>query len=179
MDYSKIIEELKKASSFDLYRLRVAINQQLENPLRLSEIKKRLRPGQNISYFDETENRLTEAKVIKIMRKKLLVKNIDNQQQWEMPLYWVNLDEVNTDIIHPATIGLDKCQLKVGDMVGFQDNKHNDMHGKIIRLNQKTATIKTTTGTEWRVGYEWLYLVIDIEQGHPHLIESRIIDGNY
>ena len=119
MDYSKIIEELKKASLFDLYRLSVAINQLF---------------------------------------------------------YYVNLDEVNTDIIGPSKMGLDKSQLKVGDIVGFQDKQNNDVHGKIIRLNQKTATIKTNTNTEWRVGYEWLYVVIDVDQRNPHLIEGRIID---
>ena len=174
MDFSKIIEELKQASLFDLYRLSVAINQQLENPRRLSEIKRSLRSGKIISYFDDTENRLIEAKVIKLMRTRLLVENIDDQQQWEIPLYYVNLDEVITDIIGSSGLGLDKGQLKVGDMVGFQDNHNNDVHGKIIRLNQKTATIKTNTNTEWRVGYEWLYVVIDVEHGLPYLIEGRI-----
>jgi len=176
MDYSKIIEELKQASLFDLYRLSVAINQQLENHRRLSEIKESLRPGKNISYFDDTENKLIEAKVIKLMRTRLLVENIDDQQRWEIPLYYVNLDEVNTDIIGSPRTRLDKSQLKVGDMVGFQDKQNNDVHGKIIRLNQKTATIKTNTNTEWRVGYEWLYVVIDVDQRIPHLIEGRIID---
>ena len=176
MDYSKIIGELKQASLFDLYRLSVAINQQLENPRRLSEIKESLRPGKNISYFDDSENRLIEAKVIKLMRTRLLVENIDDQQRWEIPLYYVNLDEVNTDIIGSPRTRLDKSQLKVGDMVGFQDKQNNDVHGKIIRLNQKTATIKTNTNTEWRVGYEWLYVVIDVDQRNPHLIEGRIID---
>ena len=176
MDYSKIIEELKKSSLFDLYRLSVAINQQLENPRRLSEIKKCLRSGQNISYFDDTENRLIEAKVIKLMRTRLLVENIDDQERWEIPFYYVNLDEVNTDIIGSSRMGLDKSQLKVGDMVGFQDKQNNDVLGKIIRLNQKTATIKTSKNTEWRVGYELLYEVIDIEQGLQHLIEGRILE---
>ena len=73
-------------------------------------------------------------------------------------------------------MGLDKSQLKVGDMVGFQDNQNNDVYGKIIRLNQKTATIKTNTNSEWRVGYEWLYEVIDVDKGIPNLIEGRIAD---
>jgi hypothetical protein len=119
---------------------------------------------------------LIEAKVIKLMRTRLLVENIDDQQRWEIPLYYVNLDEVNTDIIGSPRTRLDKSQLKVGDMVGFQDKQNNDVHGKIIRLNQKTATIKTNTNTEWRVGYEWLYVVIDVDQRNPHLIEGRIID---
>jgi hypothetical protein len=175
MDYSKTLEDLKQASLFDLYRLSVAINQLLEDPRRLFEIKKRLSSGQKISYFDDTENKLIKAKVIKLMRTRLLVENIDDQQRWEIPLYYVNLDKVNTDIIGSSKMGLDKSQLKVGDWVSFQDRQNNDVHGKIIRLNQKTATIKTNTNTEWRVGYEWLYIVINVEQGIPQPIEGRII----
>ena len=59
-------------------------------------------------------------------------------------------------------------------LVDIQENSVD--YSKIIRLNQKTATIKTNTNTEWRVGYEWLYAVINVEHGIPHLIEGRIID---
>jgi hypothetical protein len=176
MDYSKILEELNEASSFDLYRLKVAINQQLENPQRLSEIKKYLKSGQKISYFDGTENRLIEAHVLKIMRTRLLVQNIHDQQKWEIPLYYVNLDDVNTDIVNHSIDGLDKSQLKVGDMVGFQDNQNNDLNGKIIRLNQKTATIITSTNAKWRVAYNYLHLIYDVEQGARYLIENRPFD---
>ncbi len=178
MDYSKILEELNKASSFDLYRLRVAINQQLDNPQRLAEIKKYLKPGQQISYFDDKENRLIEALVLKIMRTRLLVQNIHDQGKWEIPLFYVNLHEVNTDIIDQSQEGLSKNQLKVGDMVGFHDKQNNDVNGKIIRLNQKTATIITNTNTEWRVAYEYLNFIYDIEQGTPCLIENQPIKKN-
>ena len=163
MDYSKILAELNNASLFDLYRLKVAINQQLENPQRLSEIKKCLTPGQKISYFDEKENRLIDAYVLKIMRTNVLVQNIHNQEKWQIPLYYVNLDEVSTDIMDHSQEGLSKSQLKVGDMVGFQDKENNDVNGKIIRLNQKTATIITSTNTRWRVAYEYLQRIYDIE----------------
>ena len=176
MDYSKIMEDLKQASLFDLYRLSVAIKHQMDNPRRIAEVKKCLKPDQIISYFDDVENRLIEAKVIKLKRTQLLVENTHDQQRWEIPFYYINLDEVNTDIIISSRKGLDKSQLKVGDIVGFSDNQNNDVHGKIIRLNQKTATIKTNADTEWRVGYEWLYVVIDIEQGLPPLMEGEIVD---
>lgn len=171
MDYSKIFEELKKASSFDLYRLKVAINQQLDDPARLSEIKRNLKPGQKICYFDETENRLIDAEVIEVMRTRLLVQNIDDQQRWKIPLYFVNLDMVNTDIAGPSQIGLDKSQVKVGDIVGFQDKQHNDVHGKIVLLNPKTATILTGENIKWRVSYKLLHLVLDIEQDSLVLID--------
>ena len=177
MDYSRIIEDLQQASLFDLYRLRVAISHQLENPQPVREIKSQLKPGQAITYFDGTENRLIKAKVIKLKRTRLLVENEHDQQRWDIPFYWVNLDGVDTDITLSSKTGLDKSQLKVGDKVGFRDRQNNDVYGKVIRLNRKTATISTDDHTEWRVGYEWLYLVLEGEQGYPKLIEGEIIDS--
>ncbi|HEY5728861.1 MAG TPA: hypothetical protein VIS72_02335 [Anaerolineales bacterium] len=176
MDYSTIIENLKRASLFDLYRLSVAIDHQLENPQRIAEVKKHIKPGQTISYFEPTENSLIEAKVINLKRTKVLVENTHDQQRWTIPLYWVNLDEVNTDIVTSSGKRLDKSQLRVGDMIGFRNRQNIDVHGEIIRLNQKTVTIKTDTDKEWLVGYEWLHLIIDGEQESPHLIESHIMD---
>jgi len=175
MDYSKIIDDLKQASLFDLYRLSVAINHLLENPQRVAEIKKRLKPSQLIRYFDPTANRLIAANVIELKRTQLLVENTHDHQRWTVPVYWVNLDEVNTDINTSSKMGLDKSQIRVGDIVGFPDKQNNDVHGEVIRLNQKTATIKTNANTEWRVGYQWLYLVIDGEPGFPLLIKGQVV----
>ena len=129
MDYSNILEELNKASTFDLYRLRVAIDQQLESPQRLSAIKRYLKPGQKISYFDAQQNREIEAEILKIRRTRVLVQNLHDQAKWTIPLYFVNLDKVETDIINSSKEGLDKTQLKVGDMVVFLDKEQNDLHG--------------------------------------------------
>ena len=160
MDYSKIMEEVKDASLFEIYRLSVAINQQLEDPKRISEIKRHLRTGQIISYFDAAENRAVEAEIIKLKRTRLLVENIRDKQRWNIPFYWVNMDRVNTDIsTSSARRGVDKMQLKVGDTVGFQDRQNNDVYGEVIRLNQKTATIVTNTGAKWRVAYAFLNLI--------------------
>jgi hypothetical protein len=176
MDYSKIIEALKQASLFDLYRLSVAINHQLENPQRVAEIRKRLKPGQLIRYFDPTENRLIEANLIELRRTQLLVENTYDRQRWTIPVYWVNLDEVNTDINVSPKTRLDKSQLSVGDIVGFPDKQNNDVHGEVIRLNQKSATIRTNVNTEWRVGYQWLYLVIEGEPGFSLQIKGEIVE---
>ena len=178
MDYSTIVATLKQASLFDLYRLRVAINQLLDDHQRIDQIRSRLKPGQTITYFEPTENRLVEAIVIKLKRKRVLIENTDDQQRWTIPMYWVNLDEVNTDITLPSKKGLDRSQLKVGDIVGFQDNQNNDVSGKVIRLNQKTVTIRTDTGAKWRVGYAWLYPLIDGEPVSPYLIEGQIVNDD-
>jgi hypothetical protein len=95
----------------------------------------------------------------------------------EHPFFLVNLDEVNTDISVPQRMGLDKSEIRVGDTVGFPDRQNNDVHGEVIRLNQKTATIKTNANVEWRVGYQWLHLVLDGQQRTPLLIKKQIIDA--
>ena len=176
MDYSKIIQELKQASSFDLYRLQAAINDQLENPQRIEAIKSRLRPGQHIAYFDSTENKLVKAQVVRLKRTRLLVENLHDKQRWGIPFYAVNLEGVDTDITLVPEAGLDKSQLKVGDKVGFLDKHNQDVYGEVIRLNQKTATILADDRTQWRVGYRLLYLVIDGERGYSNLIEGEIVD---
>ncbi|OQX61861.1 MAG: hypothetical protein B5M51_06890 [Anaerolinea sp. 4484_236] len=176
MDYSEIIEILKEASSFDLHRLQVAINQQLESPQRTEEIRRRLKLGQRISYFDERENRLIEAKIIKLKRTRVLVEHISDKERWNIPFYYINLDDVDTAISISKKTGLEKSQLSVGDVVGFQDKQNNDVYGKIIRLNQKTVSLVTDTNAKWRVGYKFLYLVIDGEKKDPNLKEGQILD---
>lgn len=64
MDYTTILTELNNNSLFELYRLNVAIRQQLNDPARLRLIKNHLKAGQLISYFDEAENRLIEATIV-------------------------------------------------------------------------------------------------------------------
>jgi len=179
MDYSEIVEELQKASLFDLHRLQVAINRLLENPDRIEEIKRQLRPGQEITYFDATENREIEAIVVKLKRTRVLVEHKRDQQRWNIPLYYVNLERVDTEIKVPSgKVGLDKSQLKVGDRVGFRDKQNNDLYGEVIRLNPKTATIRLEDNTQWRVSYKLLYSVIEGEQmGRPRLIEGEVLEG--
>ncbi len=173
MDYSHILQALQQATSFDLYRLKVAIDQQLENPQRTTAMRNRLKPGQVISYFDSTENRLIEATVLELRRTRILVQNTHDKAKWTIPFYMVNLEEVETDISVPTQRGVDKSQLKVGDAVVFPDKQNNDIHGEVIRLNRKTATIIADTGAKWRVGYGLISLVIDGERASPKLIEGK------
>lgn len=177
MDYSNLIEELKEASLFDLHRLRVAITHQLENPQRINEVKRRLRLGQIITYFDTGENRLIDAEIIEIRRTKVLVKNLHDRKLWNMPFYWINMDDVETDIQVSSGRGLEKSELKVGDTVCYQDRQNRDIYAEVIRLNRKTATVLTSTNEKWRVAYSFLHLVIDGIQSHPNLIEGKIIDA--
>jgi hypothetical protein len=166
MDYNKILEELNRASLFDLHRLQSAIYQELLNPKRIDQIKAQLKIGQSISYFDPQSNGLVDAVILKIQITRCLVRNVKDNKTWNLPFYYLNLDDVNADI-QPAknAVGIPKSSLKVGAKVGFKSKYHNDLFGEVIRLNPKTATIKIGEHDEWLVPYRGLFYVIDGELG--------------
>ena len=162
MDYSNIINELRAASLFDLYRLRVAIDQQLDNSDRIEQVRARLRPGMKIKYFEEISNRLIEATIVELHRTRLVVENHLDGKRWSIRFCTVNIDDVNTDIRSvPEQNTLDRSQVKVGDHVGFRDRQNQDRYGYVVQLNQKTATIQTSNYERWRVSYKHLFPVIE------------------
>jgi len=166
MDYTTILQELNKASLFDLHRLQSAIYQELLNPKRIEQIKAQIKTGQSISYFDPQSNSLVDAVILKIQITRCLVKNIKDQKTWNLPFYYLNLDDVDPDI-KPArdAVGIPKNTLKVGARVGFKDKQNNDLFGEVIRLNPKTATIKINEHSQWLVHYNHLFRVIEGEIG--------------
>lgn len=176
MDYPEIIKALETASTFDLYRLQVAIGHLLEEPKRLKAIKRRLKPGQEITYFDRGENRLVEARVIKLKQTRLSVERNDNQERWDIPFYWVNLENVETEPpFSPNLVGLDKSQVRVGDRVGFETRAGEILYGEVIRLNRKTVTLVVDGEGQWRVAYGFLFPVIEGQEARPTSIEGRVV----
>ena len=166
MNYTEILEQLNKATLFDLHRLQGAIYQELKNPKRLEAVKRNIKPGQTISYFDTDLNCLVEAVVIKTMNTKCLVKNIKDGELWKISFASINLEGVDTDI-KPSNQqrGISKQVLKVGDNVGFKNKEGQDLYGRVIRLNPKTATIEVGPEHEWRVYYSQLFPVLDGDLG--------------
>lgn len=104
-------------------------------------------PGIEISYFDSTENRLIDAVVISLQRSRLLVENKLDGKRWSIKFYMLNLDRVKTDI--SSHQGIDRTQLKVGDSVGYYNRENKETCGKVIKLNQKKATVHVSDGTKW------------------------------
>ena len=173
MDYSMILKELNKASLFDLYRMQVAIDQQLDNPARIKQVKRLIKPGMEISYFDSTQNRLIDATVISLRQSRLLVENKHDGKRWTINFYMVNLDRVETDISTHQVI--DRTQLKVGDSVGFYNRENKETYGKVIKLNQKTATVFVSGASKWRVSYQLLFKLIDIEKSNTLLQSNTLL----
>jgi len=167
MDYNLILSELQHASTFDLFRLQAAIARLLDDPARLSAIKRRLRPGMDISYFHEQENRLIPARLLELRKTRAAVQDLATGRRWTIPLYTINLEGTDIDIA-PRHNGVDRLSLRIGDRVGFEGRDGQELFGTVIKLNPKRAKIKTASEV-WAVPYDMLFTVIDAEQARDRL----------
>ena len=168
MNYTKILEELNQATSFDLFRLKCVIDKQLDDPQRIFNIKKKLFIGQTISYFDEEENRPFDATVLEMKRTRVLVRNLCDGHRWNLLYYHINLNHVDTKINKQATQKLDRNTLKVGDKVSFFCTDGSEKFGEVFKLNPKTAGV-LIEGAKWRVSYGALSSIIDGELGNEFI----------
>jgi len=164
MDYTNLLNELNQASTFDLYRLSVAIDNELENPKRILNIKQKLHIGMELNYFDYVENRLIKAKLLEMRPKKVVVLDHDKNKEFIIPYYMLNVNDTDVEIYRTKnTDSLTANILKVGDCVGFNNKDGESIIGFIKRINHKTVTLKTSTGHQWRVSYSLLYRIHDAE----------------
>ena len=131
--------------------------------------------GDEISYFEENENRLIQAKVVECKRTRALVRNQHDGKLWNIPFYMINIENVAADISRSANArGLSRQEVKIGDLVGFRSDRLNkDVRGQIIRINPKTVTVFVEPGDKWRVSYSMLYRIIDGEE----VLGNKIIEG--
>ena len=168
MDYSEILQSLQQASSFDLYRLKVAISLQLESSERIKFIRDQLSVGQEIEIFNEDDNKAEKAVIRKFNPTSIAITLLVDQSRWRVPYYWINLEGTDVRIKNNAKKGIEKNALSIGEIVGFRSRQGHEIYGEIIRLNPKTVTLKTKQG-EWRASYSLLFPVID----------SSVIHANY
>ncbi len=162
MDFSSIVKELDKASLFDIYRLSVALNQELSNEKRVNEIKSKLIVGQTISWFDSKSNKEQRAEVLRCNKSRVLVYNFSDNQKWNVHYPAINMQEVEVSISMNQKIGLRKSELSLGEIVAFLDNYNETIFGQVIKLNPKTVRIDIGE-YNWNVSYSLLRKVSDIE----------------
>lgn len=134
----------------------------LEDPKRITEVKRRLHPGDPVEYLDPVKNRVVAAKLIKFQRTRVLVENLEEHEEWSIPYYALNIHGADTGITQNVKEGLGRNEVAVDDQVGFFDRDGNERYGKVIRLNQKTVTLDCTN-QKWRVAYRFLFKVLDLE----------------
>lgn len=175
MDYTHLVNELNQASAFDLYRLKVAINYELDNPSRLLAIKQKLHVGMELTYFDPTKNRLVKGQLVETRQKNVVILDYEQNKRFVMPYYMLNAEGVRIDINQQGE-QLTANNLSVGNCVGFnKDGK--DIIGLIKSLNQKTVTLITSNNERWRVAYAYLYRVHDAETVRQQLLQQVKQEG--
>ncbi len=178
MNYSEIFAALNQASLFDLYRLNIAISNELNNPQRLDKVKQSLRIGMEIFYFDQEKNSQVAATVREIRRTRVAVVNKHDGKIWNLPLYFINLSAVDTQIhASPHQQGLSKNQLSIGERVGFYSRRENrEVYGEVRQLNPKTISLLEYTPAgimRWKVPYSLLFKVIEGKTGGQEYLPAR------
>ena len=142
--------------SFLLYRLRAAIDRMLDDPKRIREVKRHIHPGEEVEYFEPSENRIIQARLLKFQRTRVIVETLHDQKQWSIPYYALNIHRTDAKIEENTREGLGRNEVSVGDRVGFIDREGYERYGQVTRLNQRTVTLECENNT-WRVAYELLF----------------------
>jgi len=162
MNYTNILEELDKASLFDLYRLHHIIRDELDDPKKIKLVKNMLREGQIVSHYNGKLNRVANAEIITLNKNNCVIRELDDDSLWTSSYAAINIDNTDVSINTNQKYGLKKYQIAIGEILTFLDNDNKQIYGKVIRLNQKSVTLMVDD-TKWRVGYGLLSKNMDIE----------------
>lgn len=71
MDFTEVMRLLKNASPYELYRLKIAIENEMENPKHIRMVRQCFAVEDRISYFDHQTNSLINAVVLEKTQKML------------------------------------------------------------------------------------------------------------
>jgi hypothetical protein len=167
MKFTEVLSALNEASSFELFRLRAAIDTVLDDPMRMQAIQSQLKPGQVVEFFNARANANCRATVIELRRKVVLVMAHADTRQWLIDYAAINLDGVDVQIGQIKRHKLSRNEVSVGDTLGYLDRNGRQRSGKVIRLNDKTVTMQVED-QQWRVSYGLLHRIMEadvVEQG--------------
>ena len=163
MDYTQILKDLDGATTFDLYRLVSAMQEEMESTSRIIKVRSGLRIGQTITWFDSATHKLVKAKILKLNKLRCLVQNLEDDQRWNIVYASINTEDEHVDINMNQEYGVKKSELRVGDTVTYVSRDNIQVFGTVVKLNPKTAGIKTVEGNEWRVPYSLLQKIVEMD----------------
>lgn len=173
MNFSETIANLNRASAFELYRLRAAIDRVLDQPDWMIAVRSRLQIGKHIQYFDPLANRAQQGQVLELRRKQAVVLDVATRKRWLISYAAINLDGADVEIREKPAQGLGRNEVAAGDVVGFVDRDQRQRSGRIVRLNDKTVTL-LCGNQQWRVAYGLLHRVVDGDSAHGEMRELNV-----
>ena len=159
-DLSLITNELKSLDPYQLYRLSIWINNEINRPEIIYKISNTFKIGDQVSWFNFRDNSEVYGVVESKGRNNVSIK-LSNGESWTVAYYSINNKNLTPTLPNNYHNKLNKNDFKVGEDVEFiSEGIH--LSGSIIKLNFKTATvkIKEQPGT-WRVSYCLITKLID------------------
>jgi hypothetical protein len=162
VNYAAILEALRQATDFELFRLRAAIDRALADPHRVNATRRRVHRGQRVQYFDPRTNRVHDGLVLEMRNSTVIVQDAERTLHLQLDYAALNLDHADTVIRERGSVGLSRQEVAVGDDVGFQDRDGSQRRSIVQRLNDKTVTLDCD-GHRWRVGYSLLHRMINAD----------------
>lgn len=161
-----LLERFKSVSLFELYKMRTFIQNEINNPERIKEIRLRFKEGDRVQWYDKDTNKHEWAIVLCKKSKMVDVRNETDGNVWSIPYFMINIDLLKPELLPlPKDKKLTRHHLSIGEQVGFN---HDGVayYGKVARLNHKSVTVYIASGQKWRVGYGALVKVIDMPSEH-------------
>jgi hypothetical protein len=148
MNYYDLMTLLDKASAFDLYRLSLILDDMIDDPKRIIEVKSKLRLGQQVDFLNGKTNEIDRVTIEQIKQTRVKARD-ESGRSWNSPLCALNVRDSDSSLTQVKQTGTpSKSDFAEGDTVAFVDKGGAEHTGSIVRLNRKTATIHSRTG-EW------------------------------
>jgi hypothetical protein len=158
MAYKRLLDEFSKVNMFDPFRLSDAILNELDSPDRIDRLKNSIHVGMEVSYFEDRENRLINAKVTKKKTKKVVVYDPEKGHKVTMLYCMLNPGDADVNIPESKADNLTANNVKVGGSVRLHHNGE-DIIGVIRKINHASVSLLTISKKRWRVCYEHLFRV--------------------
>lgn len=163
INFDEVMQFMCSASTYELFRLKNYIANELESSVRIEHIKSKLRIGQVVEYFSTRSQKLQQGVVCKINIKYVVIELNNDGGRWNVPYCCLNIDSRPIENNKPTKLGtLTRNNISIGDIVGFTNNGI-DIIGTVIKLNLKTASLRTKNNERWNVYYNHLFPIIDGE----------------
>ena len=162
IDLPDAMHSLQNASDLDLLRLYTAIGHLLRNPARIMAIRRHLNLGQEVDFWNTRDKRLQRGRIIAFKPDQLVVQTETPHLNWTILYAAISIDPAAMPPAPPPERQPTRADFARGDSVSFEPQDLIARFGTIIRMNQKTATVATEDGMEWRVGYAGLRRVVNV-----------------
>lgn len=189
-ELAKLIANLPQATSLDLYRIEVAVRKLRGEPQRILEVRRHLHLGMTVHFMCDRDASMHTGRIVAMRDRDLTIDDAKQNTRWTAVPY-AAIDLLATDDGNAVEVldeapparrtaprALTRADFKIGDNVTFLDRDHHPHFGRVVRLNQKTASLECETGT-WRVSYALLQHVVDVWSPTSSTVDSRTVTNCY